>query len=497
MLSNSSVGRLISDTPRIWYDDYTDLHDVEHQCDCACAVSSLAPQSSLTVVLPVMRLLFPFIVVHLSTDRHAILTGQTPSAVVLNDAALAMAQHFQQPRALADLPERWSEQWGTEAVTAALARLVQVGILTAVGQTELQPSNASSTLVAWLHLTERCNLRCSYCYLSPGTQDMTLDTGRAALEATFRSASTHNYRQVKLKYAGGEPLLRFSLVSDLHRHAQALAIQHGVDLDGVVLSNGTLLTTAMIETIKSLNLRLMISLDGLQLAHDQHRLYANGRGSFVKVEQAIDLALAHGLVPEISVTVSDINVTGLPELVAWLLERDLPFGFNYYREHACSVGRSKLRLTEQAMIDGMLQTFAVIEQNLPRRSLMASLVDHANLVTPHMYPCQAGRNYLVFDTLGRVAHCQMQIDQAVDVAADVDPVALVRRETTTFQNPLVDAKPACSDCAWKYWCAGGCPLATWRATGRFDARSPYCDIYQTLFPAALRLEGLRVLKYAA
>jgi uncharacterized protein len=56
-------------------------------------------------------------------------------------------------------------------------------------------------------------------------------------------------------------------------------------------------------------------------------------------------------------------------------------------------------------------------------------------------------------------------------------------------------KEGCKTCEWKNWCAGGCPLATHRATGRYDVKSPNCNIYKALFPEALRLEGLRLLKY--
>jgi hypothetical protein len=38
-------------------------------------------------------------------------------------------------------------------------------------------------------------------------------------------------------------------------------------------------------------------------------------------------------------------------------------------------------------------------------------------------------------------------------------------------------------------------LTTYRATGRYDVKSPNCNIYKALFPEALRLEGLRLLKY--
>lgn len=484
-------------SPLVLYDTDVYMQTAESQCDCACAAyhpRSRAVDGGFLSGMTLAQLAYPFVAVPMRGDCHAVLTGQTPGAVVLNDAALAMAQYFQQPRPLTELPDTWREQWGGEAVAAALTRMAQVGILTAVDQAELSLMDTSTTLVAWLHLTERCNLRCSYCYLSPGAQDMSLATGKAALEATFRSASARGYRQVKLKYAGGEPLLGFSKVVDLHHYARALAGQHDVELDGVVLSNGTQLNVLMVREMQALGLRLMISLDGLQPWHDRHRQHANGRGCFAEVLQAIDLALDHDLVPEISVTVSDATVAGLPDLVAWLLERDLPFGFNYYREPACSAGKSDLRLTEQTMIDSMLRAFDVIEQNLPRRSLLTSLVDHANLAAAHSYPCQAGRHYLVFDTQGRIARCQMEIDQAVDATGVADPLTLVQHETSSFGNPPFEAKQACSDCSWKYWCAGGCPLAAWRATGHFVSRSPYCRIYQALFPAALRLDGLRVLR---
>ena len=39
------------------------------------------------------------------------------------------------------------------------------------------------------------------------------------------------------------------------------------------------------------------------------------------------------------------------------------------------------------------------------------------------------------------------------------------------------------------------PLLTYRATGRFDVKSPNCNIYKALFPGVLHLEALRLLRY--
>jgi uncharacterized protein len=255
------------------------------------------------------------------------------------------------------------------------------------------------------------------------------------------------------------------------------------------------LTKQITETMKSLGLRLMISLDGLGAFHDRQRCYADGRGSFANVEQAIDLALKHKLIPDISITVTARNAEGLPELIAWILARDLPFSLNFYRENDFSATHNGLKLAEEKIIIGMLAAFKVIETNLPRRSLLASLVDRANLSVPHLHTCGAGHSYLVFDHLGQIAKCQMQIDQPVTTAQAADPLAIIRDDKITVQNISVKEKEGCRDCEWKYWCTGGCPLATYRATGRYDVKSPNCNIYKSLYPEAVRLEGLRLLKY--
>jgi len=324
---------------------------------------------------------------------------------------------------------------------------------------------------------------------------MTLETGRAAVEATFRSAVKHGFQQVKLKYSGGEPMLRFPLVAELHQYARELADQHGLELDGVVLSNGTLLTESLVSSLQSLDLRLMISLDGLGEFHNRHRRYASGRGSSADVVESIELALAHGLTPNISITISPRTVDGLPEVVDWVLERDLPFSLNFYRENDFSASHADMRLDEEQIINGMLAAYKVIEDNLPRHSLLPSLVDRANLAAPHLRTCGVGENYLVFDARGRVAKCQMRMADSIADVSTPDPLAVLRADRAGIQNLPVEEKESCRDCQWRYWCAGGCPLETYRVTGRYDVKSPHCNIYQTLFPEVLRLEGLRLLKY--
>jgi len=97
---------------------------------------------------------------------------------------------------------------------------------------------------------------------------------------------------------------------------------------------------------------------------------------------------------------------------------------------------------------------------------------------------------------GGVAKCHMEIERTLGDVFHDDPLELVRRDTRTTLNLLVEEKEGCRDCTWRHWCAGGCPVATFRATGRYDIKSPNCAIYKAIYPPALRLEALRLLKYA-
>ncbi len=382
--------------------------------------------------------------------------------------------------------------WPMQVSDEMLHGFLKSGLLT---QPDVDYPKNIENLSAWLHLTDRCNLRCSYCYLPHVREDMSSETGRAAIDAIFRSAVANGFKQVKLKYAGGEPLLRFTLVEELHVYAQQLAEQNEIELEGVVLSNGTLLTAEIIGTLKSLGLRLMISLDGLGQYHDSHRPYAGGRGSFTDAADAVDLALSNDLSPTISVTVSSRTAAGLPEVMAWILSRDIPFSLNFYRENELSASHKDMQIDEEKIIQGMRAAFKVIEENLPRRPFLGGIVDRANLSSAHTHTCGVGQNYLVFDQNGQVAKCQMHIRKPVTDVHAADPLALIRADQIGIQNLPVLEKDGCKTCEWKHWCAGGCPLTTHRATGRYDVKSPNCKIYKALFPEALRLEGLRLLKY--
>jgi uncharacterized protein len=475
-----------------------------HGCeDCACAVSE-APVAVPPAAPPggadaTGRWVRGREVVDLSLDEdHRLLFNPVGrgGVVVLNEAAHAVYRLFRRPATLAEARAAWpGDRRDVGEILERLRLLDLVGPDPEPSASSVEPSGGE-VLTAWLHVTNACNLRCPYCYVHKSAEPMEESVGHAAVDAVIRSAVAHGFPAVKLKYAGGEASLNHRLLVRMHARATALAARHGLRLEAVLLSNGVALPPWLITTLKAERIRVMISLDGVGADHDAQRPFADGRPSFRFVRRTIDRLVERDHAPHLSITITDRNAGGLADVVRFALDRDLTFSLNFFRDNDCATGFPDLRYADGTMISGLLEAFAVIEERLPRWSVLGSVLDRGQLLRPRGRVCGVGQDYVVIDQRGRVAKCHMTIGETLgDVVSD-DPLRLVRSDRRSVRNLLVEEKEGCRDCTWRNWCSGGCPVATFRATGRYDVKSPNCNIYQAIYPHALRLEGLRLLKYA-
>ncbi len=418
--------------------------------------------------------------------------------VVLNGPAAQALDSFAAPAPLADPTARQLAALGL--LTPTPSSSCNLAILPSCNLALLPSCN----LTVWLHLTTRCNLRCAYCYAPRGQADMPPEVGRAAVDGAIRSARAHGFRALKLKYAGGEPTLNLPTLRAVHRYARARAPEAGLDLREVLLTNGTTLTPGLLQWLRDEGIRLAISLDGLGPAHDGQRADESGAGSFARIAGGIERAQASGLTPHLSVTVTAHNVDGLAEVVAFALDRGLPFNLNFVRP---APGHPDLTPDPERLIAGLQAALSEIERRLQSatsnwqsaicnlQSAICNLLDRCDFSAPHRYPCGAGHAYIVVGPGGELARCHMEMGRTVGTVWEEDPLAAVRAEDG-FRNPPVEEKEECRECPWRYICAGGCPLLAQRHRGTPAAPSPYCAVYRAILPELLRLEGMRVLFFA-
>lgn len=415
------------------------------------------------------------------------------SIALINNSAFLLWKSFKQPSSLKEQSIKWTHLLDCQIVANAFQEMIDVGLLIQENQNSWGLTSQPSILSGWLHVTDRCNLRCNYCYLPHQKIDMPLEIGIKVIDLLFRQAKINNYSGVKLKFAGGEPLLKFSVISNLYNYALKLSQQTALNLSGTIVTNGTLLTPDIAMFIKKLNLKLVISLDGLEIAHNIQRPYSNGKGSFIDIKKAIELSIACGIKPHVSITLSNQNIRFISECIEWLLEIDIPFSINFYRANKFS-SSSDLAINSDEFIAELKKAYKVIEGKLPRHTLLAGLLDRTNLSIPHFKTCGVENSYLVFSPDGKISKCHMTSDDPVSNLQDDDALNTIRYSLRGVRNLPVQEKDECVNCHWRNWCTGGCPLMSNLAYGNFASKSPNCDIYKALCPEVIKLEGLRILK---
>ena len=130
-----------------------------------------------------------------------------------------------------------------------------------------------------LNVTRKCNLKCDYCFEDAEWRkfgEMPFSIAQKAIDTFF----TDNSSQWVIIFTGGEPMLNFDLITKVVNYIE----QRGVKVEYRIKTNGTLIDDEKIDFLIKNNFKIQISLDGNEKAHDTHRKFANGKGTFEIVD---------------------------------------------------------------------------------------------------------------------------------------------------------------------------------------------------------------------
>lgn len=143
--------------------------------------------------------------------------------------------------------------------------------------------------------TPFCNINCSYCYLPDrqNTRRMSLDTLEQTFAWVFRSGLARE--PFTLLWHAGEPLV---LPIAFYQTADELLRRHN-NVNVPVLqsfqTNATLIDADWCAFLRRPDIHLGVSVDGPEFLHDRHRRTRQGRGTWDRVRQGIQLLHEHGI----------------------------------------------------------------------------------------------------------------------------------------------------------------------------------------------------------
>jgi uncharacterized protein len=139
-----------------------------------------------------------------------------------------------------------------------------------------------------LFITERCNLRCPYCFVEgKKARDISLETTFKAIDFILKHSAEG--ASIGILFFGGEPFIRFDLMRSITLSAVATAQREGRSFYFTVTTNGTLLDAEKLAFCRDYGIKFLLSLDGGAESHNLNRKFANGRGSFETIAARIPL----------------------------------------------------------------------------------------------------------------------------------------------------------------------------------------------------------------
>lgn len=122
-----------------------------------------------------------------------------------------------------------------------------------------------------LNVTEDCNFRCKYCYLSEAydytrnrtTKRMTFETAKKAIDYYYRLLEDYRFRKpnkkANINFFGGEALLEFGLLKQIVEYAKANTTR---EVSFNITTNGYLLNDQISDFLVENNFYISVSLDG-------------------------------------------------------------------------------------------------------------------------------------------------------------------------------------------------------------------------------------------
>lgn len=339
-----------------------------------------------------------------------------------------------------------------------------------------------------LSITNKCNLRCKYCYHFTSEGDVGKDLPKEEWLKFFEELNECAVMDVCL--SGGEPFYR----EDLKEIIQGIVKNR---MRFSILSNGTLITDDMASFLYSTKRcnHVQVSIDGsIPITHDSFR----GKGNFKKAINGIKTLQKNNVNVTVRVTIHRQNVNELDNIAKLLLEDiGLP---NFSTNSASYMGLCRQN-TEQIML-------TTEERMIAMESLLKLVKKYNGRISAQAGPLAEGRHWIEMESLrkegeknlserGLLTSCggvfskmSVRADGVMIPCAQMPNVELGKINEDSLKEiwhnhpefkrlrerrkiPL-NTFEYCKDCDYIDFCRGGCPAVAYNVYG--DENHPTQDI---------------------
>ncbi len=328
-----------------------------------------------------------------------------------------------------------------------------------------EPRETAPLTLAYLHVTQRCNLSCAGCYSEDDARNNCED---APTDAMLRAIDELAEGGVNvLTISGGETFLRPDLPQLLQRAKEA-----GIGTV-TVITNGTCTSDEALAALAPWADAIAVSFDGWSAQCPAH---IRGEQRFPLLCDTVHRIQAAGISAHITPTIHGKNAGDMARYVQ--LARELGATMNY----------SLLSCESSDALAPLLPSDEAL------RSLAQSLLAQGSMPKSSGGPvpfslfaatsCGAGVKELSVAADGAVYPCHMLMRPQFQLGnLFEEPLEAIRRRALEmgFGQLTVDEFDGCRDCGHRYLCGGGCRARALFAHGSLQQPDGYCQLMRTYY----------------
>lgn len=338
-----------------------------------------------------------------------------------------------------------------------------------------------------LHLSDSCNMGCTYCYVNHG-KPRVMDnlTARKAVDL----ASQNSKGSTGIIFFGGEPLLFKDLIKETIEYCNWKEKQDKCMFHFKITTNGLLLDEDFVDFSLKENIFIALSHDGIRNAHDKHRIDSDGKGTFDRLSSKIDLLLSKRPYAPVLMVVNPDTVPYYAHSVKYLYERgfryiicSLNYAANWTEKHMKAMSKQY-----ESLADFYLER-TLKEDKFYLSPFEVKISSHINGDSYCHERCELGKKQVSVAPDGKLFPCvQFTGDNDYCIGNVSEGINEEKQNTVFILNE--EEKESCKHCAVRKRCNHYCGCMNKQATGSIDKVSPVlCSHERLLLPIADRLAG--------
>ncbi len=349
--------------------------------------------------------------------------------------------------------------------------------------------------ILYLFLSHHCNLCCEYCLKSRGAGaspvriSMDRETSLRAL-SVFGRLRNRGHGRARIVLYGGEPLLNMEVlrfaVNEIRtgkRLYDSLEGEAHIEL----FTNGTLIDEESVDLISHYGVYPVISLDGMDTAHNRCRKGPRGGRSFGAALRGYRALMKRGIVPAISCTVSAHTIDSLVESVSYFVDELEAREIRFYPVKGLP-GESTLEISPQCFFESVKKIYPILRRNRVIDNVCHPLLHRLSHERINFKSCSAYGGQLSVMPDGSIGPCINLAEEYRCLWGNVHDDSIERsivehgsRELFQRRSPFF--RKDCRSCPAIALCGGGCIHQGFvRYDDYMGMDDLHCAVFKSLLP---------------